>query len=96
MLSLAVSEATTGSKLISAVGLVVFVCTAFVESSAPVASVAIRVFLAEQVSAKGPKPREPILAVHVMLDDVKREVVEPAKTPDRDGEQHGGLGTDAR
>jgi len=26
-----------------------------------------------------------------MLDDVKREVVEPAKTPDRDGEQHGGL-----
>ena len=30
-------------------------------------------------------------AVHIMLDDIKREVVEPAKTPDRDGEQCGDL-----
>ena len=26
-----------------------------------------------------------------MLDDIKREVVEPAKAPDRDGEQYGDL-----
>ena len=26
-----------------------------------------------------------------MFDDIKREVVEPAETPDRDGEQHGRL-----
>ena len=42
-----------------------------------------------KVSAKRPQPGKPVAAVHIMLDDIKREVVEPAKTPDRDSEQYG-------
>src|SRR5216117_315243 len=42
-----------------------------------------------QVSEKRPKPGKPVGVVHVMFDDIKREVVEPTKTPDRDGEHHG-------
>src|SRR6266496_1940567 len=44
-----------------------------------------------QVAEERPKPGKPVAAVHVMLDDIKREVIKPAKTPDRDGEQYGGF-----
>ena len=44
-----------------------------------------------QVAEKRPKPGKPVPAVHVMLDDIKREVIEPAKTPDRDREQYSGF-----
>ena len=44
-----------------------------------------------KISAERPEPGKPVAAVHVMFDDIKCEVVEPTKTPDRDGEQHGGF-----
>src|SRR5882757_717329 len=46
---------------------------------------------AEKVSCEGNQPGEFIAWVHVFLDDVKRKIVSPAKTPHRHRQQHGGL-----
>src|SRR5436190_21536149 len=42
-----------------------------------------------QVAAERPEAGKLIAFIHVMFDHVEREVIEPAETPDSDGQQNG-------
>jgi hypothetical protein len=43
--------------------------------------------LRNQISKKRPQPGEPVAGIHIILDYIKRKVIKPAKTPNRNRQQ---------
>jgi len=44
--------------------------------------------LPKKITRKRPQPRKPIPRIHILLDHIKREIIKPAETPDRNRQQH--------
>ena len=43
-----------------------------------------------QITRKGPEATEPIVRINIVLNNVEREVIEPAKTPHTSAQQQDG------
>jgi hypothetical protein len=44
----------------------------------------------KQITRKRPQPRKFVTGIHIFLDHVKRKIIKPAKTPDRNHQQRAG------